>query len=98
MIKIDKERRIVTEQRADGEVSHPFASQEAFRIVSEAWLQRLIAMGVHYVWFHTYRVVGPNPNPQPALRPEQVLAVRIREPHGIWGGRNEVERRSLWAD
>ena len=28
-------------------------------LVSEAWLRRLIAMGVHYVWFHTYRVVGP---------------------------------------
>ena len=44
--------------------------------MSEAWLRRLIAMGVHYVWFHTYRVVGPKPNPQLALRPEQVLAVR----------------------
>jgi MoaA/NifB/PqqE/SkfB family radical SAM enzyme len=45
-------------------------------LVSEQWLRRLIAMGVHYVWFHTYRVVGPNPNPQLALRPEQVTAVR----------------------
>jgi MoaA/NifB/PqqE/SkfB family radical SAM enzyme len=45
-------------------------------LVSEHWLRRLIAMGVHYVWFHTYRVVGPNPNPQLALRPEQVRAVR----------------------
>lgn len=45
-------------------------------LVSEAWLRRLIAMGVHYVWFHTYRVVGPNPNPGLALRPEQVLDVR----------------------
>jgi hypothetical protein len=45
-------------------------------LVSEDWLRRLIQMGVHYVWFHTYRVVGPKPNPQLALRPEQVLAVR----------------------
>ena len=45
-------------------------------LVSEQWLRRLIAMGVHYVWFHTYRVVGPSPNPQLALRPEQVRAVR----------------------
>jgi MoaA/NifB/PqqE/SkfB family radical SAM enzyme len=45
-------------------------------LVSEAWLRRLIAMGVHYVWFHTYRVVGPVPNAHLALRPEQVLAVR----------------------
>jgi hypothetical protein len=33
-------------------------------------------MGVHYCWFHTYRVVGPVPNPQLALTPEQVLKVR----------------------
>src|SRR5262245_4344947 len=50
--------------------------QTNFELVSEPWLQRLISMGVHYVWFHTYRVVGPNPNPQLALTPEQVLAVR----------------------
>jgi MoaA/NifB/PqqE/SkfB family radical SAM enzyme len=45
-------------------------------LVSEAWLRRLIEMGVHYVWFHTYRVVGPKPNAQLALTPEQVLDVR----------------------
>ena len=50
--------------------------QTNFDLVSEAWVRRLIAMGVHYVWFHTYRVVGPKPNPELALRPEQVLAVR----------------------
>ena len=45
-------------------------------LVTEAWLRRLIKMGVHYAWFHTYRVVGPNPHPELALRPEQVLKVR----------------------
>jgi WhiB family redox-sensing transcriptional regulator len=25
-------------------------------------------------------------------------AVRIREPHGIWGGLNEVERRAFMVD
>ncbi len=45
-------------------------------LVTEQWLRRLIAMGVHYVWFHTYRVVGPHPTPELALRPEQVVAVR----------------------
>src|SRR5438132_4704967 len=45
-------------------------------LVTESWLRRLIAMGVHYAWFHTYRVVGPNPHPELALRPEQVLRVR----------------------
>lgn len=23
-------------------------------------------------------------------------AIRIREPHGIWGGLNELERRQIW--
>jgi MoaA/NifB/PqqE/SkfB family radical SAM enzyme len=45
-------------------------------LVTEQWLRRLIGMGVHYVWFHTYRVIGPNASPELALRPEQVLAVR----------------------
>jgi MoaA/NifB/PqqE/SkfB family radical SAM enzyme len=45
-------------------------------LVTESWLRRLIHMGVHYVWFHTYRVVGPNPSPHLALSPEEVLKVR----------------------
>jgi MoaA/NifB/PqqE/SkfB family radical SAM enzyme len=44
--------------------------------VREEWIDELIAMGVHYCWFHTYRVVGPVPNPQLALTPDQVLSVR----------------------
>lgn len=31
------------------------------------------------------------------LGPCLAYAVRIREPHGIWGGRNEVERKLLWS-
>jgi MoaA/NifB/PqqE/SkfB family radical SAM enzyme len=45
-------------------------------LVSEAWLNTLIDKGVHYAWFHTYRVVGPKPAEQLALRPEQVLQIR----------------------
>jgi MoaA/NifB/PqqE/SkfB family radical SAM enzyme len=45
-------------------------------LVSEEWLRKLIAMGVHYVWFHTYRVVGPKPSSQLALSAEQVLKIR----------------------
>jgi MoaA/NifB/PqqE/SkfB family radical SAM enzyme len=45
-------------------------------LVNEDWLRRLVQMGVHYAWFHTYRVVGPNASPELALRPEQVIAVR----------------------
>jgi MoaA/NifB/PqqE/SkfB family radical SAM enzyme len=45
-------------------------------LVNEAWLQKLIQLGAHYAWFHTYRPVGPDPNIQLALTPEQVLRVR----------------------
>lgn len=31
----------------------------------------------------------------PVRRPCLDYAVRIREPHGIWGGLNEVERKQL---
>lgn len=45
-------------------------------LVSEEWLQELVKLGVHYAWFHTYRVVGPNPTPELALTPEEVLRLR----------------------
>ena len=45
-------------------------------LVQEEWVDRLIEIGAHYVWYHTYRPVGPVANPQLALSPEQVLAVR----------------------
>jgi MoaA/NifB/PqqE/SkfB family radical SAM enzyme len=45
-------------------------------LVTEEWLQSLIARGVHYAWYHTYRPVGENASPQLALSPEQVLHVR----------------------
>jgi MoaA/NifB/PqqE/SkfB family radical SAM enzyme len=45
-------------------------------LLSEAWLRDLIRMGVHYVWYHTYRPVGPKMNPQLALRPDQLTRVR----------------------
>jgi Predicted Fe-S oxidoreductases len=50
--------------------------QTNIELVSEDWLRKLISLGVHYAWFHTYRVVGPKPNPQLALTREQVLKVR----------------------
>lgn len=45
-------------------------------LVTEAWLRRLIDLGVHYAWYHTYRPVGEHACPELALRPEQVLHVR----------------------
>jgi MoaA/NifB/PqqE/SkfB family radical SAM enzyme len=45
-------------------------------LVKESWVDELIRRGVHYVWFYTYRPVGPDAKPELALRPEQALAVR----------------------
>ena len=45
-------------------------------LLTEAWLQELIQRGVHYVWYHTYRPVGPKMNAALALRPEQLVQVR----------------------
>ncbi|MDX1565467.1 MAG: radical SAM protein, partial [Phycisphaeraceae bacterium] len=45
-------------------------------LLSEAWLDQLIDRGVHYVWYHTYRPIGPDANEQLALSPEQLRRVR----------------------
>ena len=45
-------------------------------LLTGQWLQELIDRGVHYVWYHTYRPVGPKMNAQLALRPDQLVRVR----------------------
>lgn len=45
-------------------------------LVSEAWMRKLISLGVHYAWFYTYRPVGPKPSPELALTPDQLVEVR----------------------
>ena len=45
-------------------------------LLNEEWLGELIRRGVHYAWYHTYRPVGPKPNFDLALRPEQLVRVR----------------------
>jgi MoaA/NifB/PqqE/SkfB family radical SAM enzyme len=45
-------------------------------LLSEAWLDKLIDMGVHYTWYHTYRPVGPKINEQLALNPAQIQRAR----------------------
>ena len=45
-------------------------------LLTEDWLRELIARGAHYVWYHTYRPVGPKMNAALALRPEQLVRVR----------------------
>src|SRR5688572_10202980 len=45
-------------------------------LLTEKWLNELIERGVHYVWYHSYRPVGPNMNGQLGLTPEQLVRVR----------------------
>ncbi len=45
-------------------------------LLTEAWVDRLIEMGVMYMWYHTYRPVGPDAKPELALTPEQQRRVR----------------------
>ncbi len=45
-------------------------------LCTEQWLRELIDFGAHYVWFHTFRPVGPKMNAQLALSPEQLVQVR----------------------
>lgn len=45
-------------------------------LLTESWLRRLISMGVHYTWFHTYRPVGPKISEELALAPDQITRVR----------------------
>lgn len=59
-------------------------------LLTEAWVDRLIEMGVMYLWYHVYRPVGPDANPQLALTPDQqrrarrfVVEMRVKKPIGI---------------
>jgi MoaA/NifB/PqqE/SkfB family radical SAM enzyme len=45
-------------------------------LLTEKWIDRLIEMGVMYTWFHVYRPMGPDANPQLCLTPEQQLQAR----------------------
>ena len=45
-------------------------------LLTEKWVDRLIEMGVLYTWFHIYRPVGPDSNPDLALTPQQQRTAR----------------------
>lgn len=56
-------------------------------LLTEAWVDRLIKLGVMYTWFHVYRPMGPNPNPTLCLTPDQqrqarrfVVEMRAKKP------------------
>jgi MoaA/NifB/PqqE/SkfB family radical SAM enzyme len=45
-------------------------------LLTEAWIDRLIGMGVMYTWFHVYRPMGPDACPDLCLTPDQQLRAR----------------------
>lgn len=57
-------------------VSTSLCANNFEEMLNEEWLDRLIDMGVMYCWFHTYRAVGPEPNPDLALNPDQQRRIR----------------------
>lgn len=72
------------------------------QLLTERWLDRLVELGVHYAWFHTYRPVGPEASPELALRQEQlvqvrefVVTMRARKPIGIVDAYYDGEGQAL---
>src|SRR3954452_4656419 len=71
-------------------------------LLTEEWLRELIARGVHYAWYHTYRPVGPKMNEQLALRPDQlvrtrrfIVEMRAKVPIGIVDAYYDGEGKAL---
>lgn len=71
-------------------------------LLSESWLDHLIKLGAHYVWYHTYRPVGPVMQPELALRPDQLVRVRrfvtqmrARKPIAIIDAYYDADGRAL---
>ena len=71
-------------------------------LLNESWLRELIKRGVHYVWFHTYRPVGPDMHSDLALTREQgievrrfVVEMRRRMPIGIVDAYYDHEGRAV---
>jgi MoaA/NifB/PqqE/SkfB family radical SAM enzyme len=68
----------------------------------EEWIDKLIEMGVLYTWFHVYRPMGPHPNPDLCLSPEQslrarkfVVEMRAKKPIVIIDAYHDGEGRAL---
>lgn len=71
-------------------------------LVNEAWVDRLIEMGVLYMWYHTYRPMGPEASPELALSPEEqlrirkfVVEMRVRKPIAIIDAYYDADGQAL---
>ncbi len=80
----------------------------ALRTVDETWQRHAVCRGPESILF--YPPARPEARPDrearearakamcrtcPVRAPCLEYALRIREPHGIWGGLNEAERRTV---
>ncbi len=45
-------------------------------LVTEKWVDRLTEMGVFYTWFHVYRPMGPDSNPELCLSKDEQRRIR----------------------
>ncbi|MFM8477828.1 MAG: hypothetical protein ACKOEO_18755, partial [Planctomycetaceae bacterium] len=71
-------------------------------LLTEAWVDRLIEMGVLYTWFHVYRPMGPDATTELCLTPEQqrrarqfVVDMRAKKPIIIIDAYYDGEGRAL---
>ena len=71
-------------------------------LLTDRWVDRLIEMGVMYTWFHVYRPMGPHPNPDLCLTPEQsrrarefVVRIRAEKPIIVVDAYYDGEGRAL---
>jgi len=45
-------------------------------LATETFIDKLIDLEVHYLWYYIYRPVGPNPSPDLALSQEEIIQLR----------------------
>ena len=71
-------------------------------LLTEAWIDRLIDLGVLYTWFHVYRPMGPDACPELSLTPEQqrrarqfVVDMRAKKPIAIIDAYFDGEGKAL---
>jgi len=71
-------------------------------LLQEKWVDRLIEMGVMYTWFHVFRPVGPLPNPELCLTPDQqrrarqfVVEMRVKKPIIIVDAYYDADGRAI---
>ena len=71
-------------------------------LVNESWVDRLIDLGALYMWYHTYRPMGPDASPELALSPEEQLRIRnfvvdmrVKKPIGIIDAYYDAEGKAL---